>query len=171
MATQAITTGDDRELIGTSDGPTKIFSISGTQLGATGNTYADGELIGNLFRLRGAVHKTKGKSTLMSIVLHDLDDQKSKVELVVFDSNPSGTTFTDNAALDIDDADLPKITGRGTVEAGHYQSYADNAAGVVGNIGVPCKAAVDKDLWACFVCRGAATYVANKLSAKISFYG
>lgn len=179
MAAQTITNSDSEYVTRTitdkqlaySDGPTRSFKISGANLGATSNTYADKGLIGKLLKLENAVRDTKGYTTLMSIVMQDKTNQKSKLEAVFFDAEPTNTTFTDDVTLDIDDDDLDKVIGQVIVEEDNYQSYNDNAVGTKPNIGLPLKSNAGKDLWMCFISRGTPTYVANELSAIVSFYG
>lgn len=178
MATQTITHSDDEYIkrvitdkpLAHSEGPTRSLKVSGTKLGATGNLYADGELVGNLLKLENVVRDIKGYATLMAIIMQDLSDQKSKLEMIIFDADPAATTFTDNAVLDIADADLPKEIGKVIIAASDYDSYTDNAVSTTRNIGLPLKSDSGRDLWVCFVARGTPTYVADELGSVISFY-
>ena len=89
--------------IGTSVGRTKVIRITGAELGATATTYADGDVIGNKIFIENIMLLFPGEATLMGITVGDLDSQDSALEVIIWSSNPTGTTFTDDAALDIAD--------------------------------------------------------------------
>ena len=78
--------------------------------------YSDNDNIGGLMSFVGAVRSNDlvdSAGVIRSVVITDKEAQLStnEIELIFFDSNPSGTTFTDNGAQTIVDADLPKICG------------------------------------------------------------
>lgn len=147
----------------------KSFKIAGATVGATGTTYADKDCIGTLTKLENPCGDPAGYCTLMSVVIQDLSAQNSKLELVFFDADPTGTTFTDDSALDIADADLTKVVGTVVINAGDYQTYNDNSVATVSNIGLEMQSASDKDLWFVVVSRGTPTYVASELSIVLAF--
>tara|TARA_Y100000593_G_scaffold93718_2_gene189705 strand:- start:2661 stop:3149 length:489 start_codon:yes stop_codon:yes gene_type:complete len=156
--------------IGTSVGKTKVVKITGAELGATATTYADGDVIGNKIFIENIMLLFPGQATLMSITAQDLDSQNSALEVILWGSDPTGTTFTDDAALDIADADLPKHCGSANVAATDYKSYTDNSVGTVRNIGLPIGTDTENDLWMTLVSRGTPTYTANGLSLILTFY-
>ncbi len=155
--------------IGTSVGRTKVIRITGAELGATATTYADGDVIGNKIFIENIMLLFPGEATLMGITVQDLDNQSSALELILWSSNPT-TTLTDDATLDILDADLPKHCGSANVAATDYQSYTDNAVGTVRNIGLPVGTDTQNDLWMTLVSRGTPTYTADGLSLILTFY-
>lgn len=61
---------------------------------------------------------------IRQITLHDLDKQDVDYDVIVFDADPDGTTFTANTALDVADADLPKVIG--VVDVDTASLYSDN---------------------------------------------
>ena len=156
--------------IGTSVGKTAIVKITGAELGATATTYADGDVIGNKIFIENIMLLFPGEATLMSITAQDLDAQDSALEVIIWSSDPTGTTFTDDAALDIADADLPKHCGSANVAATDYKSYTDNSVGTVRNIGLPIGTDTQNDLWMTLVSRGTPTYTADGLSLILTFY-
>jgi hypothetical protein len=131
--------------------------------------YADGDLVGGKITLTDIIPQRQG-GILQSIELHDLDAQDAALILIIWDQNPSGTTFTNNSALDVADADLPNIIGLVWIGASDYEAFADNSAACVQNIGMPVKAADDSgDLYAAFLSDGATpTYTANGLSLTLN---
>lgn len=76
---------------------------------------------------------------LSKIVVIDLAAQDAELTFIFFTSNPSGTTFTENAALDIADADLDKISDMVTIMASDYEDFADNSCACVYTDNIPVK--------------------------------
>jgi len=155
-------------IVETAVGRTKVINITGTTVGATGTTYADGDLIGTKITLTDAALEVGSESTLVSVTLGDLDKQDIALDLVIFNADPTGTTFTDDSALTIADADIPKICGVTSIDT--YYDFADNSVATKPNIGIVCEASGSDDLYACLVSRGAGTYTANSLSLILTFY-
>lgn len=155
--------------IGTSVGRTKIIRITGAEMGATATTYADGDVIGNKIFIENIMLLFPGEATLMSITVQDLDNQSSALELILWSSDPT-TTLTDDAAIDILDADLPKHCGSANVASTDYKAYTDNAVATVRNIGLPVGTDTENDLWMTLISRGTPTYTANGVSLILTFY-
>ena len=60
------------------------------------------------------------------------------VRLFLFDSDPSSSTFTDAAAMDIDDADLAKVCGSIAFTVALYGDQGvDNTVGGFGDLYIP----------------------------------
>jgi hypothetical protein len=78
------------------------------------------------------------------------------LDVVLFDSDPSATTFTDQAALDIADADLLKVIG--VVSVTTWYAFADNSVGQARNLAIPVSSA--GSLYACLVSRATPTFAA-----------
>ncbi len=92
----------------------KVLSVTPTIDAVT--TYADNDSVGGLMSFAGAVRSNDlvdSAGVIRSVVISDKGAQLSTdpIELIFFDSNPTASTFTDNLALDVDDADLPKVCG------------------------------------------------------------
>lgn len=74
--------------------------------------YSDGDVFGAKMTLTNAVRGIDYTGILQQITLKSEDDLSvNDVDVIIFDSDPSNTTFTDNGALALNDADLPKILG------------------------------------------------------------
>lgn len=105
---------------------------------------------------------------MQSLIVQDLSAQSGALDIVIFDSNPTATTFTDNSALDIADADLPKVIGVVSIAASDYDSFADSVVATKTGIGLPIKSIAGNttsgQLWICPVSRDTKTYVADELS-------
>jgi hypothetical protein len=122
--------------------------------------YATGELVGGKLTIPKAIPEGVTVGIIRTVVLVDQANQKIAKDLVIFRSNPSATTFTENGALDVADADALKIVGVIPIAATDYVSFADNAVATVKpNLAV--HADDGSTLYACLVERGAPTYVAT----------
>lgn len=117
--------------------------------------YASGDLIGGKLTLQ--IDKNNG--VIQTIILTDAGNQKSAIDVVFWHTNPTNTTFTDQAALDIHDTDLKAIAGRKSIAAADYVSYNDNAEATV-NLSLPFQLTTGTALYAALVSRGTPTYVA-----------
>lgn len=73
------------------------------------NAYAAGDLIGDKLTFDLSMALDWGGAILEQVILIDLAKQEDQIDLVLFGSDPSGTTFTDNAAADPADSDMAKV--------------------------------------------------------------
>ena len=155
--------------IGEVGGSSKTFTITGATVAVTANTYATGQCMGAKLTLTDAGRINSGNVYLQSVVVQDLSAQSSALDVIIFNANPAATTFTNNAALDIADADLPKIAAVVSVGASDYKAFADSV--VAQPDFNPRMITTDSaaDLYAVLVCRGAPTYVANEVSLILGF--
>ncbi len=145
-----------------------IHKVSGATLAVNTTQYADDDLVGEMMTLTGVASGRGG--ILQALTLQDLDNQKAALEVYVFDANPSGTTFTNNSALDVADADLPKIIACFSVAGTDYISLADNAVGQKRDLAIPYDSTPDGCLYACLRSAAATpTYSASGLSLVFHF--
>lgn len=70
-----------------------------------------------------------------SVMISDLSAEAKNIDVVFFDTNPSNSTITDNAAIDVHDTDILTIIG--VVNVTTWASFNDNAVGFEGNLGIP----------------------------------
>lgn len=139
---------------------TTIDFAKATPVVSVSPAYSLGDLIGTKLTLAGP-----GYGIVESIILVDQANQKSAIDVVFFQSNPTATTFTDNGALDIDDTDMLRIIGTVSILAANYISLADNAVATI-QCNLPYYLNPDGQngaisLYACLVARGTPTYVAT----------
>jgi len=121
--------------------------------------YALGDLMGGKLTFANAARAAARGGEIITAVLSDLAAQNAQIDLVLFDEDPTGTTFTDQAALDIADADLPKIAGVIPIATADYHAFNDSSAASVRNVGLAFKLASGTSLFGALVCRGTPTYV------------
>jgi len=143
-----------------------IIKIDGVSVGVNTDAYAAGDLLGKKLTLEKVFEYGPKEPYLTSIVVQDLSKQNAVIDFIFFDADPAGTTFTNNSALDIADADLPKVIGFAQVT--DYRSFADNSVGAVSGLSMAIRPAVDT-LYVAMVVRGTPTYAANELSVVFGF--
>lgn len=137
--------------------------VSATPTVDTG-AYASGDLIGGKLTFSNALRATVGTGYLISAEIQDKSAVASDLDLVIFASDPSSTTFTDQAAFDPADADLSKVVT--IISFGSTSRYAFNDNGVkyVGSIVLPLgknAAPVSTTLYGALVSRGTPTFAAS----------
>ncbi len=127
--------------------------------------YATGELIGlgGVLKFPTAVPGDEGQTAsqsgiIQSVIITDLGKQSANLDLLFFDANPSNTTFTDQAAFDVDDADLINLIGVASVT--DWKAFSDNSMGQELNLAMPFTLDAGATLYAALVSRGAPNYVA-----------
>lgn len=86
--------------------------------------YASGDVLGALMTFEGLTG-TGGENTLQLFELNvlDIDAQQADIDLFVFNANPTASTFTNNAAFSINNADLPKLSTVISVRT-HYEKVS-----------------------------------------------
>ena len=138
-----------------------LITATPATLSLTG--YADGDCIGTKLTFTNAARAAGGSGIVNSAMLYDLNNQGVGIELALFDTDPSGTTFTDNAALDIVDADMPKLMGFIAVDT--FSAFSDTQLGIPtpgDTISLPFKcASTTRDIYGVMVGTAAATYTAT----------
>ena len=121
--------------------------------------YGAGDLVGGKLTLTDILPAGGAPvSMLVSAVVVDQANQKAALDLVFWKSDPSGTTFTDQAALDVADADNKKIAGVVSVLATDYVSFADNAIATVKTSLPLFSSNGSRTLYMAVVSRGTPTY-------------
>lgn len=139
--------------------PNNTVFTSSTPTVDTG-AYGTGELIGGKLTFSNCLsHSRSGFITC--VLLSDKAAQAVDLELVIFGSDPTGTTFTDQAAFDIADADLTKIQAIISLGSASRFAYADNGVKYLGSLALPLKSAAGSGtIYGALVSRGTPTFAA-----------
>ena len=101
----------------------------------TATAYEALDLVGGKITLAGAIRSGTTSGMIQAIEITDLAAQSGNYDVVFFTSDPSSTTFTDEAALDIADADLPKVVCATSVST--TAVFNDNGLSYASGIGCP----------------------------------
>ena len=116
------------------------------------------DLIGGKIELANAVWSAGSGGLIQSVVITDLAKQSITKDVIFFDADPTGTTFTENGAFDIHDADLVRIIGVASVSTRF--PFNDNSFGGAFNLAIPFVLA-GTSLFVAVVERGAGNYVST----------
>lgn len=124
--------------------------------------YASGDLIGKgPLIFRDAVRVPGGSGILHTVTLMDLAKQDAAIDLVFFSGNLPRTTFTDNAAWDVDDGDLRRYLGKVKLTSSNYVDFSDSSAASAEAVGLAFTLPPGtRDLYCVLVSRGSPTYAA-----------
>ena len=123
------------------------------------NAYATGELVGGKLTFTGSK-----AGFVVSAQITDLAAQAVDFDVVLFDANPSATTFTDQAAFDIADADIPKVIGVINFPSTSRFAFADNSVHFVGGLGIPFSGSMvsgNPTIYGALISRGTPTFAAS----------
>ena len=123
------------------------------------NAYASGDLIGGKLTLSNATAYTVYSGIISNVVIIDKDKEALDIDVVFFDTNPTATTFTDNAAFTPNDTDLLNIIC--TVSITTDVAFADNGMSYANNVNCPFKTPGTNTIYAALVARGAGTYTSS----------
>lgn len=132
----------------------------------TAGLYAAGQCLGSL--LEFSVNDIpKEELVLLGLQLSDATLQKSAIDVLIFDTEPVNTAFTDNAALAMNAADLPGHVDTVALATASYEAFSANGVVAARNLRIPILSATTK-FWVALVCRGTPTYTAvNNLALKL----
>lgn len=137
-------------------------------LGVAG-LYASGDAVGALFtitnaaRIRSQTHYPGGQ--ILDVMLRNKTTSPFDVDLLLFKENPSGSTFTDNSAVNIVDADISKVIAH--VELRKHITFSANSISYERNVGVSYFTKQDCTLYGLLIARATPTLAAGDLSLKI----
>lgn len=130
--------------------------------------YAAGDLLGGKITLANLIGNGGGAIEIVGVVVTDNAKQAAALDILFFDTDPAATTFTENGAVDIDDADL--LNAVGFIQVTSYSQLNDNAIGR-GEVTRPIHAILaGTSLYAAIVNRGTPTYAAVTDLALRVFY-
>ena len=124
--------------------------------------YTSGDLMGGKITITQAGTANDGRphrltdfsGIIQSVIIMDLDARNLDIDVVFFDTDPTNTTFTDNAAFDINDTDL--LTVIGVVNVTTWAAFNDNGVGKSVNEGLAFHTGLNGSaIYAALVARGA----------------
>lgn len=89
--------------------PAKVLTSAPTV--SSSPAYSTGDNVGGKITLTDVARAAMGSGLIQSVIITSRSLQTATFDVVFFNSDPSGSTFTDNAAQGLVDADLSKIIG------------------------------------------------------------
>ena len=129
------------------------FTISAAPA-VTAGAYTAGDVFGVKMTLTDAARVSGGGGTISAISMFDegANTTDDTIDVFIFSSDPSGSTFTDNAALAIVDADGPKIVG--CAQLNTQFNTGDGNFQMVSGLNMPYVCSGTANLFAVAVTRG-----------------
>lgn len=135
----------------------------------TAGAYATGQDVGGKQTLTGLTCSETNTGIIVSAEIIDLAKNGVAYDLVFFSTNPSSTTFTDNVALTVNDADMSKIVGIVSYATTDAVAFADNGISYKGSLAIPLMSS-GQVLYMAVVIRGTATFAATTdVKVRLSF--
>jgi hypothetical protein len=119
--------------------------------------YASGELVGGKLTITDSSHSLIS-GVISNVIMGDKAAQGLDIDLVIFNEDPTGTTFTDQAAFDPADADQGKIAC--VVQIRTFSAHSDNGMGFANNVNCPFVTTTGT-LYGAVVARGAVDYASS----------
>lgn len=136
-----------------------VTTISQTPTVSTTPAYSAGDAVGGKLTFASATRISAYSGTVTSVSIVDQNKQAAVMDLILFNADPSGTTFTDNSALDIADADMTKIFAR--IPLVDWCGFNDNGACVMNNLNIPFVLASGSSIYGSLITRGTPTFAAT----------
>lgn len=123
------------------------------------SAYAAGDTVGALMTFTNVCEPKTKRGQLLGVKIFDKSATGADIDLVLFNSLPTGNgTFTDNAAFDPDDALLPYIAAYVAITT--HKSFNDNGISYAADIVRPVKCNANSTLYGYLVARAARTQAA-----------
>lgn len=127
----------------------------------TVGAYSSGQLMGGLLTFSGALDPNVGSGHITSVNVTDKAAQAVDLDVVIFDQNPTATTFTNAATFAPNSADLTKIRAAVNLGSSSRFAFSANSVHYSGSLAMPVQAlssaSASSTLYGALVARGAYT--------------
>jgi hypothetical protein len=141
----------------TAGGNTTLVSVTPTV--STSPAYTSGDSVGAKQTIASAVRTSGGTGILQNLTVTDKGNQKAALEILIFDSDPTAGTYTDNGATALS-TDLAKVIARISVAATDYITIDSKAVAKVA-VGQVVKASGSTSLYAVATTTSTPTYAST----------
>ena len=112
-----------------------VIVISQSPTVSASPAYSTGDVIGTKLTFDAAVLAAGGSGLVQAVQINCKSAQTGAVDLVLFNADPSASTFTDNAALAVNAADFNKVIG--VVHVTDWTNLGTPSVAQAGNIALP----------------------------------
>ncbi len=162
---KTISLQESNRVIGKVGGRTSIIDVT---FSGDGAAYVAGDVLGTTQTLANAMSEVGGTGVLQSIRLLSEDDLALAIDVVIF--QVTQTLGTDNAAVDITDANARDILGHVSIVTGDYIDLINSRSATVRNIDLGVQSATNsRDLFIGLILRAGGTYTANSVRIRLTF--
>lgn len=121
----------------------------------TASAYSSGYVLGGLQTIANADNGNGYGGILQAITINCKASVTVPIDIIIFKSNPSNSTFTDRAAVSVNAADFDKIAA--VVHLADWTNLGTPSAGFSGNLSMPYDVGAGGSLYAVPVARGSVT--------------
>lgn len=128
---------------------------------STSPAYTAADVVGGKMTIQNVCKNSGDPCVLDEIKLIDKSNQKPVLEIIFFEADPTATTFTDNAALAINAADMSKVLGRVPVASGDWVTVGGIGIADVKNIGMMFRALAGTTVYAVAVTSSTPTFTST----------
>lgn len=125
----------------------------------TAGAYTSGQVVGGLISITGAARVSGGTGTIQTIALGVKTALTAPYDVIFFDTQPTNSTFTDNAALAVNVADLPFYIG--AAQCSNLFSLGTPQSLQATALQMPYDLNTGTTLYAVIVIRGAQTFAST----------
>lgn len=101
------------------------------------SAYSSGDCVGGLMTFDAVMRGSDITGLLQMVTIHCKTVQTGAMDLVIFNANPTASTFTDNAAFDVNDTDFDKIAA--VVHITDWTNMTSNSFAQGVNLALPIK--------------------------------
>lgn len=147
------------------------WSVMSNEISLSTTAYAAGDLMGGLLTFNDVLETDIGGGTIVGAEIIDTSTVVAAIDLIVFQNALStGTSATgDNAAFDLSDTDMVKVSDVISFSTGYLKQYADNALHMVASeLDSPFYLSGGNDLYGVLVSQATPTYTTgNSLSVRL----
>jgi len=139
------------------------------EIPTTAGAYTAADCVGGLLQLSDVMTKTNGTAILKSIQVKDNANQKQPLTILLFNSQPTGATTTDNSAFAYGSTSFPKQIAKFNILATDYETIDSKATADLDTFGKVLTASGSLNLWAVIITTGTPTYAANSTTLFVTF--
>lgn len=131
--------------------------------------YTANDVVGSALVLQSAVRVAGGTCLLKSIVVKDNANQKADLTILIFNSDPSGATTTDNSAFAWGSTSFPNCIAKFNIAAADYETIDSKAIATIDTVSTALQGGSTVNLWAVVITTGTPTYAANATTLYVTF--
>lgn len=132
--------------------------------------YTAGDCLGGKLSFSTSVageYDQYGSCYVDAIKITDKGGSATQIDVIVFADDPSNTTFTDNATLDVSDDDLGKIAGGVSILNADYINMSTNSFAYLSKIGMPVFVPSTETFYLGLIERGTPTRADGDISVTV----
>lgn len=119
--------------------------------------YASGDVIGSKLTFTTMVRIAGGTGLVQQVSVASKSTQAAAVDLVLFHTDPTGSTFTDNSPVSLATADFDKISAVVSIANTNWSALGTPSFGQVVGVGTPYQIPTGTSMYGVLVARGAVT--------------